>query len=210
LRSNRTPSLRKKTAREAALLLYTSQEKEFKQAKLKAAESLSTRVLPSNLEVALELDRIAEEYEGQTRRMRLTQMREEALEIMRSLKDFSPRLIGSVWRGTAHKNSDIDIITFSHHSRLVVEYIQKARFKISKMEPVSKSSDGKAEGSFHIYLDLPSGDEAEITVRDPEKIGREEVCEIYGDTIKGLNLIQLKKLLKEEPTRRFLPNRIKV
>ncbi len=210
MRSNHVVLLRKKVAREAALLLYTSQEKEFKQAKLKAVGVLGTRILPSNLEVALELDQIADEFEGEIRRARLTQMRKEALEIMSKLKDFNPRLIGSVWRGTAYKNSDIDIVVFSSHPRLLVDHLQKAGFKIAKTEHVSKTSDGEAEGSFHIHLDLPSGNEAEIIVRNLEEISREEICEIYGDTVKGLSFIQLEKILKEEPTRRFLPNRIRV
>ena len=46
--------MRNRVAREAALLLYTSQEKEYKQAKKRASETLGARVLPSNLEVAEE------------------------------------------------------------------------------------------------------------------------------------------------------------
>ena len=106
-------NLKRRVAREAATLLYTSQEKEYKQAKMRAAETLGIRVLPSNFEVAMELDRIAEEMEGASRKAMLLQMRKEALQIMRRLEGFHPRLVGSVWRGTAHHNSDIDILTFS-------------------------------------------------------------------------------------------------
>jgi len=210
LRSNPTVSLRTKVAREAALLLYTSQENEFRQAKLKGAEVLGTWVLPSNLEVALEIDRIADEYEGQLRAKHLTQMRREALEIMSNLRNFNPRLIGSVWRGTAHRNSDIDIVVFSPNPSLVVDQIQKAGFKIAKSERVPKTSNGQLEESFHIYLNLSSGDEAEIIVRGQERAGREEICEIYGDKMKGLSLAQLEGILKREPDRRFLPSRISV
>jgi len=210
LRSNHKVSLRKKVAREAALLLYTSQEKEFKQAKLNASETLGVNILPSNLEVALELDRIADEYEGQLRRRHLTQMRTEALEIMSILRNFSPRLIGSVWRGAAHKNSDIDIVVFSSQTRLVVDQLQKARLKIAREQQVSMACDDGVEESFHIYLNLSSGDEAEIIVRGSEKTDREDLCEIYGDAIKGLSLTQLRDILKEDPTRRFLPSKIDV
>jgi predicted nucleotidyltransferase len=102
--------LRRRVAREAALLLYSSQEKEYKQAKHKAAETLKTRILPSNREVAEELDRIAGERECTTRKKLLLRMRREAQEIMDALKDYSPRLVGSVWRGTARQNSDIDLL----------------------------------------------------------------------------------------------------
>ena len=67
--------LRKRVAREAASLLYFGVEKEYKQAKLKAAKIVKSKFLPANLEVALELDKIAEENEGSARKERLIQMR---------------------------------------------------------------------------------------------------------------------------------------
>ena len=63
--------LKCRVAREAATLLYFGAEKEYKQAKEKAAKTLGTHFLPSNLEVALELDKIAEENEGAKRKERL-------------------------------------------------------------------------------------------------------------------------------------------
>src|SRR4030067_1370149 len=92
--------LRRKVAREAAVLLYFGSEKEYKQAKVKAAETLLTHSLPSNREVSLELDKIADENEGAARKQRLFQMRQEAHEIMTAIKACKPVLIGSVWRGT--------------------------------------------------------------------------------------------------------------
>ena len=64
-------SSRKKVIREAATLLYDGVEKEYKQAKLKAAETYGLHYMPTNLEVALEIDRIAEEKEGAAREERL-------------------------------------------------------------------------------------------------------------------------------------------
>lgn len=198
-------SLRKRVAREAAFLIYTSQEKEYKQAKRKAAEILGARILPSNREVADELDAIADEIEGKARLKRLLRMRREALEIMRCLEDCSPRLIGSVWRGTAHKNSDIDITVFSHDPKDVLRRIARRNFKIIKVEEdvIAEGEDKRL--TFHIHIILPSGDEAEIVVRDPRDRMRDEICEIYGDVIRGLSLNELKKILENDPYRRFVP-----
>jgi len=52
--------LRCRVAREAAVLLYFGGEREFRQAKLRAAEALRVRVLPTNLEVSLELEELYE------------------------------------------------------------------------------------------------------------------------------------------------------
>lgn len=197
--------MREKLAREAALLIYTSQEKEFKQAKVRAAKVLGVRMLPSNFEVAGELDRIAEEYEGELRKKRLVKKRKEALELMKTLRIFSPKLVGSVWRGTANRDSDTDIITFSSDQNLVIEQLKKTGFKITKSELVSRTKGSEKEEFFHIYLSLPDSDEAEIIIRSPERADHEERCEIYGDAVKGLSIGQLENVVSEDPLRRFLP-----
>jgi len=205
LEDRRLKNSRKRVAREAAVLLYTSQEKEYKQAKKQAAKTLGIRVLPSNLEVAEELDRIAEEKEGPSRKELLFQMRKEALQIMETLKDFSPKLVGSVWRGTAHQNSDIDILAFSEDPKAVLNQLQKNKYTIGSSEWRSVTKRGKKVSSFHIHFILPSGHEAEVVVRSPEKMGVLERCEIYGDVVTGLSQSQLLRVLKEKPLQKFVP-----
>jgi predicted nucleotidyltransferase len=205
LKGNRTKFLRNRVAREAALLLYTSQEKEYKQAKKRGAETLGVRVLPSNREVAEELDRIAEEREGASRKELLLRMRREAREIMEALEEFNPRLVGSVWRGTARQNSDIDILTFSQDHLQVLKQLQKHNFEADSSEWRSVTKEGRKEASFHIHLLLPSGDEVEVVVRSPDCLGQPERCETYGDVKTGLNLNQLTKILKENPLQKFVP-----
>jgi len=197
--------LRKRVAREAAILLYTSQEKEYKQAKKRATQTLGVRVLPSNLEVAKELDKIAEETEGPSRQERLIRMRREALYIMESLRDFHPRLVGSVWRGTVHQNSDIDILMFSSDPTVVLARLQKSSFRVTRAEWSAVTKRGKKESSFHIHLALPSGDEAEVVVRSPEKMSLFDKCEIYGDLVTGLNYPQLRRILEENQLQKFTP-----
>jgi len=197
--------LKRRVAEEAAILLYTSQEKEYKQAKKKAAQTLGARVLPSNLEVAEELDKIAEEREGSSRRERLLQMRREALQIMKLLKKFHPKLIGSVWRGTAREGSDIDIVTFSSAPEVVLTQLHKSNLHVANTEWLSVTKRGRKEASFHIYLSLPSGNEAEVVVRSPEKSGFKERCEIFGDLVTGLNYSQLEAILAEDPLQKFVP-----
>jgi len=197
--------MKKRVAREAAILLYTSQEKEYKQAKLRAAKTLGTRILPSNAQVAKELDNVADEMEGSTRKEKLLQMRHEALQIMKAIEDFNPRLIGSVWRGTAHKNSDIDIVTFSSDPAPVLVQLQHKNFMVKKTEWQSAPKLSWREQSFHIYLALPSGNEAEVVVRGLEGKNQKEKCEIYGDTVTGLSCSELERILAEDPLRKFVP-----
>jgi predicted nucleotidyltransferase len=205
LKHNRTKLLRSRVAREAALLLYTSQEKEYKQAKKRASDTLGVRVLPSNFEVAEELDRIAEEREGAQRRELLLRMRREAHKIMEVLSEFDPRLVGSVWRGTARQSSDIDILTFSQDASQVLKQLQEHNFVAERSEWRSVTKEGKKETSFHVHLLLSSGDETEVVVRSLDCFGKPERCETYGDVKTGLTLEQLTKILEQNPLRKFVP-----
>jgi predicted nucleotidyltransferase len=192
-------------AREAASLLYTLQEKEYKQAKQRAAQTLGTRVLPSNRDIANELDLLADELEGSSRQERIVQMRREAYEIMKTLKGFHPILIGSVWRGTANRHSDIDIVTFSAQPVEVQAKLEQEGFMVTKTEWQSAPKLDKGDRSFHIYVDLPSGSQVEVVVRSLEHINQKVKCEIYGDIVTGLNLKELTRVLSENPLRKFTP-----
>jgi len=197
-------NVRRNVAREAAILLYFGIEKEYRQAKLRAAKTLGVHFLPTNLEVAMELDRIAEENEGAARLERLVKMRKEALNLMKILKNFSPLLVGSVWRGTIYRGSDIDIIAYHNEPHEILKLLEK-KFKILECGWTAVTKKGEPKKSFHIILELPGGEKAEITVRNVEELGVKETCEIYGDKISGLSIHELEKVLLENPTKRFVP-----
>jgi predicted nucleotidyltransferase len=205
LRRQASSSIRHKVAREAASLLYTQQEKEYKQAKLRAAETLGARSLPSNKDIALELDKMADEIEGPERAERLVQMRKDALRIMVMLGDFHPRLIGSVWRGSVNKNSDIDIEAFTSDQNKVLERITGSGLAVSTARWIFVSKGSELERVFQVHMTVPSKDEIELIVRSPEKREEPDVCEIYGDTVKGLNIHQLRGILLTDPLHKFVP-----
>jgi len=197
--------LKSKIAREAATLLYLGVEKEYKQAKLKAAKTFGAHFLPTNLEVALELDRIAEENEGPARKERLIQMRTEALKTMKILEAYSPLLIGSVWRGTIRQGSDIDIALYHDSPGEIVNILKANGFEVSKTEWVTVTKRGKTDISFHIYTETLGKQRIEIVFRGTEDMHRKRRCEIFGDEVKGLSIKELEKLLKENPMQRFAP-----
>ncbi len=199
-------SLRERVAYEAALLLYTSQEKEYKQSKERAASLLGTSSLPTNFEVAKQLDLIAQEREGREREERLVRMRREALMLMESLKDYSPKLIGSVWRGTAHINSDIDIEVSSTETNDVVNNLER-QFMIVGSQRVVTTRLGQRRTSIHLDLRLSSGDKAEVIIKEPITKEKPEICSIYGDPKTGLTPSQLDDVLKRDPLQRFVPKK---
>jgi predicted nucleotidyltransferase len=203
---NETSDLKKKVAREAATLLYFNVEKEYKQAKIKAAETFGTHFLPSNLEVALELDKIAEENEGEARNERLIEMRKEALEIMKLIAAFCPILIGSVWRGTIKRGSDIDICVYGDDPEEIVSILKTDGINMLRANWTTVNKKGATIASFHIYAQTQAKHGLEIVVRSQEEAVKKRRCETFGDEIKGLNIKELEKVLERNPTQKFIPN----
>ncbi len=197
--------LKQRVAREAATLLYFGAEKEYKQAKEKAAKTFGVHFLPSNLEVALELDKIAEENEGAKRSERLVQMRKEALEIMRLLGGFCPVLIGSVWRGTIKQGSDIDIAVYTDDPEEILIILKAGGIKVQKTAWTTVNKRGATLESFHIYSETVSKHGLEIVVRSREEAGKKRKCETFGDELKGLDIKELERVLETNPTRQFIP-----
>src|SRR6187401_2835435 len=96
--------LRQAIANEAARLMYERAESEYFTAKRKAAKRLCRRGckpedLPSNAEIRDQIQLFARIHEGDRRTENLRDMRLEALRLMRVLRLFKPRLIGSVMTG---------------------------------------------------------------------------------------------------------------
>ncbi len=197
--------LRCRVAREAAVLLYFGAEKEYKQAKLKATETLRVHILPTNLEVALELDKIAEENEGAARKERLIQMRREALQIMKHFKAYHPVLIGSVWRGTIRRGSDIDIAVYHDAPEEIVPRLKKADLNVSGAEWVTVTKNGQPQASFHIHALTPDGHKVEVVARSADQATCRRRCEVFGDELTGLSVAELEKVLEENPAQKFIP-----
>jgi predicted nucleotidyltransferase len=161
--------------------------------------------LPSNLEVAIELDKIAEENEGAKRKERLIQMRNEALKIMKLLDAYCPVLIGSVWRGTIRQGSDIDIAVYTDEPEEIMKILKAEGIKTSKTAWTTVNKLGVTLASFHIYAESSTKVGIEIVARSSEEAGKKRKCEVFGDEMRGLKVQELEKVLKTNPTQRFLP-----
>jgi hypothetical protein len=126
--------LRFSIAVEAARLMYEENVKEYFTAKRMAAKRVLGKVdgkraryrpaaLPSNGEIRDALLAIAEAAEGSSRTRKLFAMRVVALETMKKLAPFEPRLIGSVSTGHVRRGSDVDIQLFTDDDESVEEHL---------------------------------------------------------------------------------------
>src|ERR1700751_3225400 len=120
--------LRQAIALEAARLMYERVESEYYTAKRKAAKRLcrggvKPEDLPSNAEIRDQIQVFARIHEGDRRTAHLREMRVQALRLMRLLRPFKPRLIGSVMTGHVRKGSDIDLHLFTDSVGLIPDLL---------------------------------------------------------------------------------------
>src|SRR6266850_201320 len=126
--------LRQAIALEAARLMYERVETEYFTAKRKAAKRLcrgnvKPSDLPSNSEIRDQIQLFARLHEGDQRTANLKDMRLAALAMMRLLRQFKPRLIGSVMTGHIRKGSDIDLHVFTNSAGLVADILENEGYQ---------------------------------------------------------------------------------
>lgn len=192
-------------ARQAAILLYEGFASEYKEAKDVAAENLGIRVMPSNYEVAMELRKYAEEVEGAAFAERLKSMREDALEVMKALSEFTPRLVGSVWRGVLTPRSDIDIEVYTEDINAVLLRLESVVSKISRWEEVNLPEQMKLGSLYRIRAKSKRGYDLEIIVKESGTLKKPARCEIFGDLKKGLSVDELEELLSRDSAELRVP-----
>lgn len=199
--------LRELVAFEAAKLLYNGEYEEYIDAKRAAAEDLEASILPSNREVALKILEYALEVEGDDYWMRLKELRDEALEVMEDLGEFNPRLVGSVWRGIVKPSSDIDIELDSENLEEVKQRIEESGYKILGIERINVPEPLRHGSLWRIRILGKRGHEVEIILKEHQNYLNPPRCDIFGDIKKGLNISELRKVLRKMPMALFIPER---
>ena len=119
---------RLRVAQEAARLMSEHGIRDFHHAKLKAAERLGildTQSLPRNLEIEQALREHQRLFLGDSQPQLLRQRREAALDAMRFLAAFEPRLVGAVLEGTADAHSAVCLHVYSDDPEAVVLYLRE-------------------------------------------------------------------------------------
>lgn len=118
----RDQQMRVRIAQEAARLISEEGIQDFYVAKRKAAQHLGapdTRNMPRNGEVESALEEYQRLFRSEQQIDHLRSLRESAVQAMRFLDEFSPRLVGSVLSGTAGRHADVNLHLFADTSEEV-------------------------------------------------------------------------------------------
>jgi hypothetical protein len=118
----RADLLRQAVAEEAARIMREQGVDDFLLAKRKAAERLGVTdasILPRNTEIEAALVAHQRLFAADRHEADLAAMRRSALEAMRLMADFQPRLVGPVLTGTASAHSEINLHLFTESPEAV-------------------------------------------------------------------------------------------
>lgn len=119
---------RLRVAQEAARLMSEHGIRDFHHAKLKAAERLGILddlALPRNHEIEQALREHQRIFHADSQPQLLLQRREAAVEAMRFLAGYQPRLVGAVLDGTADAHSAVCLHVFSDDPEAVEHFLRE-------------------------------------------------------------------------------------
>lgn len=192
--------LRRRIIFESARLMYSRRESEYYTAKMKAARKIcggwvKPRDLPSNAEIRDEIQRFAHLYEGDNRLKNLREMRMTALGVMRLLKKFKPRLIGSTLTGHVRIGSDIDIHVFASTVEAVTGALDEAG-QVYEVEHKRVRKHGEERLFTHIHVQGPF--KIELTRYPLDKARLVFKSSITGQAIERATISQLEQFLATE------------
>ncbi len=192
--------LRRQIAFEAAQMMYERRESEYYRAKMKAARRIcrgwvKPADLPSNAEIRDEIQSLARMFEGDGRTDDLQEMRLEALRVMRILRRFRPRLIGSVMTGHTRRGSDIDLHLFSDCAETVSLVLEQEGIPHDiERKQVRKHGEDRTYTHIHFEDRFPF----ELTIYPAEKAHYVFKSSITGKGIERASIAELEQLLMKE------------
>ncbi len=192
--------LRQAIALESARLMYERVESEYYTAKRKAARRLcpggvKPQDLPSNAEIREQIQLFARLHEGDKRTQHLREMRVEALRLMRVLRLFKPRLIGSVMTGHVRKGSDIDLHLFTDSVGLVTDLLEQEGLQYDvERKQIIKHDVARVFTHIHIHDRF----NFELTVYPEDKAHYVFRSSITGKAIERASIRELEEFLEKE------------
>ena len=112
----------------AAKILALDEAANYHAAKKKAANQLGmpeNKNLPTNIEIEEALLQYQQLFQGDSRQQQLLTQRQKAMQAMKLLAQYSPRLVGPLVSGTATGATEITLHLYSDHPEQVSLYLEE-------------------------------------------------------------------------------------
>lgn len=134
-------------AQEAARIIVNQGVRDYRAAKIKAADRLGLNTrgsLPGNPEIERAIEEHHQLFGGESHVELLRSMRETALSAMRMLETFTPRLVGPVLAGTADENSAVNLHVFTDAPEAVAMQLGNLKIQYRPYERRLKSRQNQS------------------------------------------------------------------
>ena len=191
--------IRQRIAQDAARLMVEHGIKDFYAAKQKAAESIGIsdrHIMPRNTEVEeaiLEYQRI---FKSHAQPQRLQALRQTAIKAMTLLKEFQPRLVGSVLRGTAGEHSDVNLHVFADTPETVSHFLTRHKIPHEQREKRFRTSKDNYE-LFTAYSFIAGEVPMDIVVFPVDGQRQAPLSAVDGKRMERASLSDVEVLLHE-------------
>jgi hypothetical protein len=199
--SNGDDRERRLLAQEAARLIVNHGIRDYRIAKIKAAERLgmNTRgALPGNSEIEQAVGEHLLLFSGDAHSSLLKELRLAALSAMRVLDAFAPRLVGPVLAGTADENSSINLHVFADSPEEVVLYLGERNIVCQLYERRLKMRRGRdvRPDAYAGYAFMLDGERIEATVFPVDGIRQAPISPVDGKPMQRADEKGVRALLE--------------
>ena len=196
---------RLRVAQESARLMSEHGIRDFHHAKLKAAERLGildAQSLPRNLEIEQALRENQRLFLADSQPQLLRQRREAAVEAMRFLAAFEPRLVGAVLEGTADTHSAVCLHVYSDDPEAVGLYLHEHGVPIeTQVRRLRYSRDEQPE--YPVLLFAADGLPFDLTVLPRNALRQAPLDRADDRPMRRAALPQVEALLNEDTDESF-------
>jgi hypothetical protein len=203
----RTDHLRSAVAQEAARLMAEHGIQDFHLAKRKAAERYGVvegAFLPKNTEIEAALASYQRLFGGDQHATSLREQRRVAVEAMRMLEKFEPRLVGAVLNGTATAHSDIQLHVFSDSPEAVYTHLMDKRYEYEVFERKVRMTAERVVAVPSVRFEV-GHDMVEAFVFARDGIRQAPISPVDGRPMRRATLAETTALISDLTTARKIP-----
>ncbi|WP_267224602.1 hypothetical protein [Dyella silvae] len=188
---------RLRVAQEAARLMSEHGIRDFHHAKVKAAERLGileAQALPRNNEIEDALREHQRIFHADSQPQLLQQRREAAVEAMRFLERFDPRLVGAVLEGTADTHSAVCLHVFSDTPESVVLFLEERGIPLTQQTRRLRITRDEQQ-EYPVLLFAADGLPFDITVLPRDSLRQPPLDRIDEKPMRRASLTAVEELL---------------
>jgi hypothetical protein len=196
----RAEHLRRALAQEAARIMAEQGIDDYLLAKRKAAERLGATdaaVLPRNAEIEAALAEHHRLFGSDTHGSTIAGLRRAALQAMRLLGDFEPRLVGPVASGTASAHSEISLHLFAETPEAVAMRLMDRGIPHQIAERRLKYEPGRVV-AYPAFRFVAGNQPIDAVVFPPNGIRQSPSSPVDGRPMRRVDAAQLESMLASE------------